>query len=218
MGLTAKLLGILVLAPPSPVPSASLPPAPDGRGQPGFSSSFFLVALPVNASIPRGPMAAPGEGVDGQPRCPHPCFPPRKPKTVLPSTVRGAGWQPGLFLNFPPPASAFSLQTKPCRLFFPLPLEPGLSSPSSWPQPWSKPLSFFTQTVTKTFSWFRPPWVLQDAGGERRMLTPPPFPPTVLHSAPKADDGLSLITHQRRAIWRSVLLCDLLSVFPVRGS
>lgn len=100
----------------------------------------------------------------------------------------------------------------------PLPLEPGLSSPSSWPQPWSKPLSFFTQTVTKTFSWFRPPWVLQDAGGERRMLTPPPFPPTVLHSAPKADDGLSLITHQRRAIWRSVLLCDLLSVFPVRGS
>lgn len=119
MGLTAKLLGILVLAPPGPVPSASLPPAPDGRGQPGFSSSFFLMALPVNASIPRGPMAAPGEGVDGQPRCPHPCFPPRKPKTVLPSAVRGAGWQPGLFLNFPPPASAFSLQTKPCRLFFP---------------------------------------------------------------------------------------------------
>lgn len=131
----------------------------------------------------------------------------------------------GVQAGSPGSSSTFLLQPQhslcrpsPAGSSSPLSLEPGLSSPSSWPQPWSKPLSFFTQTVTKTFSWFRPPWVLQDAGGERRMLTPPPFPPTVLHSAPKADDGLSLITHQRRAIWRSVLLCDLLSVFPVRGS
>lgn len=77
MGLMAKLLGVLVLDLPYPqllLPCLLLLTAV--RRWPSFSDSFLLMALLVNAAIPRGPVAAPGESVDGQPSCPRPWFPP----------------------------------------------------------------------------------------------------------------------------------------------